>query len=426
MVVWAIRVAFILVIFGVGYGAVMSGARPLGDATWLLLAISLIVGALVVVGDIMASRRKLTIFAGTFFGLLVGIVLAYALSFVISPLADRYVAANPDYFLLPVQGASFKESLNLFVGSITCYLAISFVLQTKDDFRFIIPYVEFSKQTKGNRPVILDNSALIDGRVADIAAAGIFDTQIIVPRFVLNELQKVADSSDKLKRNRGRRGLDVLKRMQEMSKVDIVVQEVSHLSDSKNGVVDQLLMTLAAELNARVITTDFNLNKVAQVSGVDVLNVNDLANALKAEVLPGERMRVRVDRPGEEANQGVGFLDDGTMVVIQHGKPHVGEDIEIIVTNTRQTSAGKMIFGRLYDQEGDGSGAPLPPTGPTDGPPQPGKLPSGPPNAPPLGDSGAEPPRRDPRNEDREKRDQRRGGGGFSRSPRRGPPEPRA
>lgn len=409
MVVWAIRAAFILVIFGIGYGSVMSGAQPLGDSTWLVLALSVVAGVGVILGDYLAPRRKLTIFAGTFFGLLVGIVLAYALSFVLSPLADRYVAANPEYFPLPSDAKSFRESVNLFVGAITCYLAISFVLQTKDDFRFIVPYVEFSRQTKGSRPVILDTSALIDGRVADIADAGIFDTQLIVPRFVLSELQQVADSADKLKRNRGRRGLDVLKRLQEIKKLDVTIHEASHLADAKETRVDQLLMMLATELNARVLTTDFNLNKVAQVGGVDVINVNDLANAMKAEVLPGERRRVHIERPGEQANQGVGYLDDGTYVVVEHGKSHVGEDVEFVVTNTRQTSAGKMIFGRISNGENDdsGSGASIA-------------------AAIEPHEEGPE-PRREAR-DDREKREPRRGGngGGFSRSPRRGPPEPRA
>ena len=401
MVVWAIRVAFILVIFGVGYGAVIAKPQPLGDMTWALLAASLVIGVAVILADFAAPRKKLTLFAGGFFGLLVGIVLAYALSFVISPLADRFADANPEIFRLAGQRRSFVEFINLTVGSITCYLAISFVLQTKDDFRFIIPYVEFSKQTKGNRPVILDTSALIDGRVADVAAAGMFDTQLIVPRFVLNELQQVADSADKLKRNRGRRGLDVLAQLQKTSKLDVAIHEASHLAEAKETRVDQLIMMLATELNARVITTDFNLNKVAQVGGVDVINMNDLANALKAEVLPGERRSVHIDRHGEQANQGVGHLDDGTMVIVDHGKPYIGEEIEIIVTNTRQTSAGKLIFARLAD-DGPPDASPEPQTDPRDnGPPRPGE-----PHSP-----------REPR---------RGGGGGFSRSPRRGPPEPRA
>jgi uncharacterized protein YacL len=400
MVVWAIRVAFILVIFGVGYGAVVAKTQPLGEFTWSLLAASLIIGVAVILADFAAPRKKLTLFAGAFFGLLVGIVLAYALSFVISPLADRFADAYPDIFTLPGQRQSFVDFINLIVGTITCYLAISFVLQTKDDFRFIVPYVEFSRQTKGNRPLILDTSALIDGRVADVAAAGMFDTQLIVPRFVLNELQQVADSADKLKRNRGRRGLDVLAQLQKTSKLDVAIHEASHLAEAKETRVDQLIMMLATELNARVITTDFNLNKVAQVGGVDVINMNELANALKAEVLPGERRRVHIDRHGEQANQGVGHLDDGTMVIVDHGKPHIGEEIEIVVTNTRQTSAGKLIFARIADDTPPDASAEPPMDSRDNGPPRLGEPPS--------------------------PREPRRGGGGFSRSPRRGPPEPRS
>lgn len=409
MVVWATRVAFILVIFGVGYGAIVDSRQPLGDSTWMLLAISLTIGVLVIVGDYIAPRRKLTLFAGAFFGLLVGIVLAYALSFVISPLADRYVDANPEMFVLPGQRAAFVQYINLVVGAITCYLSISFVLQTKDDFRFIVPYVEFSKQTKGSRPVLLDTSALIDGRVADVAAAGMFDSQIIVPRFVLNELQQVADSADKLKRNRGRRGLDVLAKLQKMPALEITIQEASHL-DTRESRVDQLIMTLATELRARVVTTDYNLNKVAQVGGVDVININDLANALKAEALPGESMRVRVVRPGEESNQGVGFLDDGTMVVVEHGKSHIGEDVDFVVTNTRQTSAGKMIFGRLSgDDENHGSKMAAAVVSEADA------------KGEPRGD-----PRQDSRAGNAGNGGNRRGnGGGFGRSPRRGGAEPR-
>ena len=394
MVLWAIRVAFILVIFGVGFAALDDARQPLGPHTWLLLAASLIVGVLVMVVDYASPRRKLTIFAGAFFGLLVGIVLAYALSFVTQPLIQliwQYGALRVDALrnLGGRQIDAFTNYVNLLVGTITCYLSVSFVLQTKDDFRFIVPYVEFAKQTKGSRPIVLDTSALIDGRIADVAAAGVFDTQIIVPRFVLDELQQVADSADKLKRNRGRRGLDVVARLQKQPKLDVVVHEAGYLDADKDKGVDALVMRLAAELGARVVTTDFNLNKVAIVSGVDVINLNDLSNAVKAEALPGESLRVRVVRPGDQGDQGVGFLDDGTMVVVEHGRSHVGDDVDFVVTNTRQTSAGKMIFGRLFD-----------PNAPEDGAPQREELP---------------PKRHETRDQPFTKR-----GNGFGRSPRRG------
>lgn len=397
MVLWLIRVAFILVIFGVGYAAIAGDQPPLGRYTWLLLAASLIIGVFVMIGDYVAPRRKLSIFAGAFFGLLVGIVLAYALSFVTQPIIDQFVVPRLDLIqgtgvisaaVRARQVAALTQYVNLIVGSITCYLSVSFVLQTKDDFRFIVPYVEFAKQSKGSRPIVLDSSALIDGRIADVAATGVFDTQFIVPRFVLDELQQVADSSDKLKRNRGRRGLDVVARLQKLPKVDLAIHEASYLDADKDKGVDALVMRLATELSARVVTTDFNLNKVALVSGVDVINLNDLANAVKSEALPGETLHVRIVRPGEESQQGVGFMDDGTMVVVEHGRPHVGEDVNFVVTNTRQTSAGKMIFGRLFDPDAPDEVAP-PPT-----------------------------PRDEPRRNEPQQFSKR--GNGFGRSPRRG------
>lgn len=350
-VVWAIRIAFLLVIFGVGWAAIINPQQPLGSSTWVLLAVSLIIGVLVMIGDYVAPRKKLSVFAGTFFGLLVGIVLAYALSFVTQPLVELLFDLNKNSPLFnggSGQVAAFTQYVNLVIGAITCYLAVSFVLQTKDDFRFIVPYVEFAKQTKGNRPIILDTSAIIDGRIVDIARTGLFDAQLIIPRFVLAELQSIADSADRLKRNRGRRGLDVVARLQELKKIDLVIQEASHL-DTKQSNVDQLLMVLAKEINGRVMTTDFNLNKVAQVGGVDVINVNDLANAVKSEALPGETMRVHIQSPGKEPHQGVGYLDDGTMIVVEHAAEFVDQEVEFVVTNARQTSAGKMIFGRLSD-----------------------------------------------------------------------------
>jgi uncharacterized protein YacL len=228
------------------------------------------------------------------------------------------------------------------------------VLQTKDDFRFIVPYVEFSKQTKGARPIVLDTSVLIDARIADIARTGIIENQVIVPRFVVLELQAIADGADKLKRNRGRRGLDTLADLKANPKIEMIDYDPPGRHDTKLP-VDERLLHVARDLNARVLTNDFNLNKVAQLRGVDVVNVNDLANAVKPVVLPGERMVVRLVKPGEEAGQGVGYLDDGTMVVVEQARQHLNEEVEFTVTNTRQTSAGKMIFGRM------GEGAAVPP-----------------------------------------------------------------
>jgi uncharacterized protein YacL len=238
------------------------------------------------------------------------------------------------------------------VTLVCCYVSISTLLQTKDEFRFIIPYVEFSKQTKGNKPLILDTSVIIDGRIADICDTRIIDSKLIVPRFVLQELQAIADSSDKLKRNRGRRGLDILKRMQSNPKIEIQMHEgsIPETRDNPKGEqlrVDERLVLFTKMMGGRVVTNDFNLNKIAQLQGVDVINLNEVANALKTVALPGEGMNVKVVKVGDQPGQGVGYLDDGTMVVIEQGRYFVGQEVIIVVTSVLQTQAGRMIFGRI-------------------------------------------------------------------------------
>jgi uncharacterized protein YacL len=237
----------------------------------------------------------------------------------------------------------------LVTGAVLCYGCISILMQTKDDFRFIIPYVEFSKQIRGARPILIDTSVIIDGRILDIADTGILESRLIVPRFVVQELQMLADNGEKLKRNRGKRGLDILTRLQDNKKVEVILFEwTGHSSPEAEG-ADQKLLALGKELHARVLTNDANLCKVAQVRGVDVINVNQLANSLRPVVLPGEKMTVRLAKPGEEPTQGVGFLEDGTMVVVKDGRNHVNEEVEFVVTNVLQTTTGRMIFGQIAD-----------------------------------------------------------------------------
>jgi uncharacterized protein YacL len=238
------------------------------------------------------------------------------------------------------------------LGISICFLIISIVIRTKDDVRFVIPYVEFTKQTKGTRPFVLDTSAIIDGRIADLYKSKLFDSPLIVPRFVLNEIQLIADSPDKLKRNRGRRGLDILKEMQMNPTIDITIDDsVVPDVDGIKG-VDQKLIPFSKNCGGRLVTTDYNLSKVAAVREVDVLNINDLANSLKTIALPGEGMKVRIIKPGEEPQQGVGYLDDGTMVVVEEARNKIGKDVIITVTSSLQTSAGKMIFGKFEDYAG--------------------------------------------------------------------------
>ncbi|MGA2497214.1 MAG: PIN domain-containing protein [Tepidisphaeraceae bacterium] len=323
-------------------------ALPFGDATWLSLTITISIAVLFICIDILSPRKKLAVFSGTFMGLIVGMLIAYALSFAVRLLVERFEGLTE--FDIARREAIIAFA-NVTVGITCCYLAISFILQTKDDFRFIIPYVEFTKQVRGPRPMIVDTSILIDGRLPEIAGTGIIDTRLLVPRFVLQELQTVADSADKLKRNRGRRGLEILNKLQGNRKVEVILYEWSR-PGSEQLVADEKLMSMAKELNGRLLTNDYNLSKVAQVRGIDAVNLNDLASCLRPVALPGEKMMVHLVKLGEESSQAVGYLEDGTMVVVDNGRNHLNEDVEVTVTNALQTSTGRMIFARLGDNGG--------------------------------------------------------------------------
>jgi uncharacterized protein YacL len=335
MLLWIIRMMFFLAMAAVGYdlGASVGAGRELAGMVAFMVA-----GAVVITLDTVFRRKNIRIVTAVFFGLVAGLVVAT----VLGPVVDMSGWIGSD---------NTKQAAKLGIAAMTAYLAIALILQTKDDFRFIIPYIEFSKQQKGGRPLLLDTSVIIDGRIADIAETRILDAPLAVPRFVLRELQSIADSSDKLKRNRGRRGLDILNRLQGMTHIDISILDAPAATAPGDG-VDQMLISLAAEVNGRVVTNDYNLNKVAKFRGVDVINVNDLANALKPAFLPGETMDVAVLKPGQEDRQGVGYLEDGTMVVVEDGKEAVGKTVTIAVTSVLQTSAGRMIFGRLEGKEG--------------------------------------------------------------------------
>jgi uncharacterized protein YacL len=288
--------------------------------------------------DFATPKKSLAALAGVFFGLLVGIVISWALAQVLDMIIDIY--------RIDISGTAIR-ALKWMLGICICFLIISVVIRTKDDVRFVIPYVEFAKQTKGARPLVLDTSAIIDGRIADLYKSKLFDAPLIVPRFVLSEIQLIADSADKLKRNRGRRGLDILKEMQTSSSVDITIDDAVVPAVEEVKGVDQKLIIFSKNCGGRLVTTDYNLSKVAAVREVDVLNINDLANSLKTIALPGESMKVRIIKPGEEAQQGVGYLDDGTMVVVEDARNKTGKEVTLTVTSSLQTSAGKMIFGKF-------------------------------------------------------------------------------
>jgi uncharacterized protein YacL len=217
-------------------------------------------------------------------------------------------------------------------------------LRGKDEFNIIIPYVRFKRQTLDENVVLLDTSVIIDGRIADIYKTNFIKGRMVVPRFVLQELQRIADSDDPMKRQRGRRGMEILRSMQKDTTLDIKVHE-EDLPEYQG--VDTKLVKLAKIMDASICTTDYNLNRMATIQGLQILNINELVNAVKPVVFPGEEMEVRLVKEGKEPNQAVAFLDDGTMVVVAEARPLIGQKVKATVTSVLQTQAGRMIFAKL-------------------------------------------------------------------------------
>ncbi len=351
MLLWLLRGCFAVSVVGVAlysfiffYSEVSAEAGGGMFAGTIAALVVLGAGGLVLFTDLKEKSKDITTIIAIYFGLLLGLLVGWLFSLAMEPIITSVARALSE--TLQQRLVSIGRVL---ITVICCYVAISTLLQTKDEFRFIIPYVEFSKQVKGNRPLVLDTSVIIDGRIADVCDTRIVDSKLIVPRFVLNELQAIADSSDKMKRNRGRRGLDILKRLQNNSKIELEIHDGS-IGEAKTGEkirVDERLVLFTKAIGGRVVTNDFNLNKIAQLQNVDVINLNEVANSLKTVALPGEFLQVRVVKVGDQPGQGVGYMDDGTMVVIEQGRNSVGQDVSLVVTSVLQTPAGRMIFGRI-------------------------------------------------------------------------------
>ena len=317
---------------------------------WIPLtgAVFLFIASLAV--EMSTPRKKIATLSGVFFGLLAGLVATLAVSYIIDLLASVWAFEEAKHIV---------GTVKVLIGISLCYLAITTVLATQDDFRLVIPYVEFSKQLRGSRPLLIDTSALIDARIADLAETGILDYPVVVPRFVIDELQRLADSQDRLKRARGRRGLDVVSKLQRLPTLDLSIDETI----MPGKAVDQMLVELARSMPARIVSADVALSRIANIQGVEMLNLNDVANALKPAVIPGEQLTIHLIKRGEQPGQAVGYLDDGTMVVAEDGSERLGQRVSIAVTSAIQTSSGRLIFGRLTEEY-------RPPEGPLAPPPE--------------------------------------------------------
>jgi uncharacterized protein YacL len=339
-----IRICFLVLLAVVGFllNPLAHTLRlgPIDEPTrrFISAALGIFVAVTIIAFEMRVRRATLKTLIGAAIGSILGIIGAFLIGILISIQKVEAVPAEMQTFLT-ISLAFFMGYIGLMVGA------------AKGDYLDLTALGGiFSDKSVKREYKILDTSVIIDGRIADVAETGFLGGALIIPNFLLAELQQVADSPDSSKRQRGRRGLDMLQRLRNNSKLDIQIVETDFPAVKE---VDLKLIELGKQLEAVIVTNDFNLNKVSQLRGVQVLNINELANALKPVVLPGEAMRVFILKEGKEYNQGVAYLDDGTMVVVDNARRLIGKTADIAVTSVLQTTAGKMIFGRLWEEKED-------------------------------------------------------------------------
>lgn len=324
MGLWILRAFFIAILAATSYYF-----RPFSLPVPHSIIFGSLLGIAIVIFELRVRRLTLKMLVGAAIGSIAGILGASLISLVLSRMT---FFDSPSATFLQVLILAFMTYVGLILG------VAKGEMLSLEEFLGDRGSKKFAK--------ILDTSVIIDGRVADIIETGFLDGQILVPQFVLRELQLVADSADSIKRNRGRRGLDILQKIQKKATLNVQIVETDFPEVRE---VDMKLIELARRTGAKIVTNDFNLNKVAQLRGVEVLNINELANAIKPVVLPGESMRVFILKEGKEYNQGVAYLDDGTMVVVDNARKMIGKTVDILVTSVLQTTAGKMIFGKFAE-----------------------------------------------------------------------------
>jgi len=320
----SVRILFVMFSTLIGFQLAAPGVAGIIGAV-----VGFVASLVIIMFEIGMRKVSVTGLSSTVFGLILGLIM--------SKLVSDAIALAP---VTPEVLSSIKVSLTV----IFCYLGMVIGLRGKDEFNVIIPYIRLRRQDQGEDVIILDTSVIIDGRIVDILKTKFLSGKIIIPRFVLKELQQIADSTDPIKRQRGRRGLEMLHTIQKESGLDIAISEEDFPEIPE---VDSKLVRLAKLLAGKILTVDFNLNRVASIQGIKVLNINELANAIKPVVFPGEQMQIKLIKEGKEHNQAVGYLDDGTMVVVEDARRLLGQDAKVVVTSVLQTQAGRMIFTKL-------------------------------------------------------------------------------
>ncbi len=300
---------------------------------WIPVLTALILSGVFLAVDMLTPRKKIATITGVVFGLMAGLITTWVLSMMIDLVMQTW----------DLQSSAIVSAIKVLLGVSLSFLGITTVLQTQDEFRLVIPYVEFAKQIRGPRPLLLDTSVLVDARIVDIAATGLIQQAMVIPEFVLEELQAMADSRDRMKRSKGRRGLDMVSKLQRMGSVDVVIDSTR----VQKKAVDLALVELAEQLKGMLVTLDTGLARIASIQKIPVLDIHDLSNALKPTVIPGKLIRVDLIKPGEQQGQAVGYLEDGTMVVAEDGHPFIGETKDLVITSSMQTAAGRLLFARV-------------------------------------------------------------------------------
>jgi uncharacterized protein YacL len=329
---WILRALLLLICGASGY-YLATAFSPSPFVGWGGTLGGLLVAGFALLMERRMKRVPLRNLLGSFIGLILGIIVANLISNALFP-----NLFNNQQMILPLYG---------FLYGICGYIGIRIGFKKGDEFQ-MPGWKPFSRGLpRGGNSKILDTSVIIDGRIADITETGFVEGPLLIPQFVLGELQHIADSSDPVKRTRGKRGLEVLHHIQKQVNVDVRIIDTDYPSVKE---VDSKLIELAKEVRGKILTNDSNLNKVAELQGIEVLNINELANALKPVVLPGEEMNVKILKEGKEMGQGVAYLDDGTMIVVDNGRRQIGKTIDVVVTSVLQTPAGRMIFARLKEE----------------------------------------------------------------------------
>ena len=321
-----LRVLFVLIFTRIGYAMG-------GDNSIVFAGVGAGIGVIIVFFEIFVRKISLKGLSSAVFGVLLGLLLAWIFGAALDqlPLPEE----------LPVEVVA---GIRLFITFAFVFLGLTLGIKGKDEFNLVIPYVKFKRQTLREEAIVVDTSSIIDGRISDIVKTKFIEAKFIVPRFVLNELHALADSTDHMKRQKGKRGIEILHSLKKEQNIEVEV-----LDQSVEGVktVDEKIIKLGQDLDAKVLTTDYNLNRIAQLQGVVVLNINDLANALKPTFVAGQNFSLKLIKEGKEHNQAVGYLDDGTMVVVEAAKRLIGKSVTVEVTSVLQSSSGRIVFTKL-------------------------------------------------------------------------------